>query len=954
MVVQGKGERSRIFCTCSKGSYADCSHAQTLSELHGRLVEKAASDDIYGHFGKSVLIRLFKPLFSRAPVSIESVRCKIEKKNDRSFVRMEHRNGDFFGEFSGTSDEIERFVSRLGEPLPNRNVSRHELLLKAREFVLTDHERQLLNMGHRTARLVEESSLWHRLAYHCYRECLATDPEIIPYIDSDSGEFRLIITMPLSESRLQVVIPRSVVAEIVMALLREFPQQQKISFVKERDLLFRLKPGQNEATALIVPVVEASTEPDEGPRYIEIEAHLLFGHLVYIPHEKAFVQFAESNRSHLACGWVERKEIRRDELSGFLEQNENIFSIQDTAVVNEAGAIDLFGTSEKKGNGTFDRLVGIPFITRFDTIEINPSILERDWCWIAAEYKAGDCKVQLADIFEARERSRRFIVTPEGLVDCSSKDLTKQLPTVTTERKGGEIRLSRAQLLQFNTSGSFRVVVKGQKRTKGILEKLLDLSPARPLKPLKGLSSNLREYQAIGLQWLLFLYDNRFGGLLCDDMGLGKTHQVLAMIVAIREQRTKKGVVLVVCPTTVISHWYRIIQTYASDLRVGIFHGSGRDYDIVDTTYDILLTSYGIVRNDIDHLKKIRFNVAVFDEIHYLKNPDTSSCRAAKHLKAKVKIGMTGTPVENGVTDIKTLFDIVLPGLLGTDDDFRTRFSGVDNRNEFHARLRHIIRPFMLRRTKEKVITELPAKIEDLRFCELSEEQVKLYHQAIQCRASKLVRTLEDESKSIPYMHIFSLLNFLKEICNHPALASGESHDFEKYESGKWDLFKELLQESLDSGQKVVVFTQYLGMIDVMRRYLENNDIGHVTFKGSTTNRGAVVERFNTDPDCRVFVGSLKAGGIGIDLIAASVVIHYDRWWNAAREDQATDRVHRMGQKKVVQVFKLVTAGTLEEKIAALIEQKRTLAQSIVVDDSADGMKAFNREELLEFLKDVR
>jgi SNF2 family DNA or RNA helicase len=212
------------------------------------------------------------------------------------------------------------------------------------------------------------------------------------------------------------------------------------------------------------------------------------------------------------------------------------------------------------------------------------------------------------------------------------------------------------------------------------------------------------------------------------------------------------------------------------------------------------------------------------------------------------------------------------------------------------------------------------------------------------------MKVLELGEQPVPYMHIFALLNLLKQICDHPAIVEHDLDNYDRYRSGKWDLFCELLAESLDSGQKVVIYSQYLSMIDIITAYLQDQRVGFVSLTGKSRNRGAIVAQFNEHPDCRVYVGSLKAGGTGIDLIAASVVIHYDRWWNAAKEDQATDRVHRIGQRKGVQVFKLVTEGTLEERIAALIDKKRQLLNSVVKEDDPGLLKSFTRVELIELL----
>jgi SNF2 family DNA or RNA helicase len=245
----------------------------------------------------------------------------------------------------------------------------------------------------------------------------------------------------------------------------------------------------------------------------------------------------------------------------------------------------------------------------------------------------------------------------------------------------------------------------------------------------------------------------------------------------------------------------------------------------------------------------------------------------------------------------------------------------------------------------------LPPKIEDTRSCKLSQEQAALYKETLTIRANALRQALSENAEDIPYLHIFALLDLLKRICDHPALLEDDPGAYEKRSSGKWDLFVELLSEALESGQKVVVFSQYLGMVEIIRRHLEKEGIGHSILTGATTDRGEVIRRFNEEKSCRVFVGSLKAGGTGIDLVAASVVIHYDRWWNSAKEEQATDRVHRIGQTRGVQVIKFITKGTLEEKIAALISEKRALLSEVVGEDDGGVLKSLSRHEFLELLR---
>jgi SNF2 family DNA or RNA helicase len=367
----------------------------------------------------------------------------------------------------------------------------------------------------------------------------------------------------------------------------------------------------------------------------------------------------------------------------------------------------------------------------------------------------------------------------------------------------------------------------------------------------------------------------------------------------------------------------------------------------------VILTSYGLLRRDIAALEKIRFQAVVFDEIQAIKNAATQAYRAAENLDARIKLGLTGTPIENSIIDLKALMDLTTPGYLGTTEAFERRYVAPikqDIKSRRRKELSRLISPFTLRRLKKTVLTDLPAKIENQMTCRLSDDQVKLYQDALASRGAGLLDVLGQEDEPIPYLHVFALLNMLKQICNHPVLLEKEVDTYARYGSGKWDLFQEILTQSLESGQKVVVYSQYLKMIDIIGRHLKQAKIEHVTLTGASRNRGRLIARFNDDPDCRVFVGSLKAGGTGIDLVAASVVIHYDRWWNAAREDQATDRVHRIGQKKGVHIFKLVTEGTLEEKIAVIIEKKKKIMDAVMQEDDPGLLKTFSREDLMEML----
>jgi SNF2 family DNA or RNA helicase len=435
-------------------------------------------------------------------------------------------------------------------------------------------------------------------------------------------------------------------------------------------------------------------------------------------------------------------------------------------------------------------------------------------------------------------------------------------------------------------------------------------------------------------------------------MGLGKTHQAIALVAAVAASEGRPPRVLVTCPASVLPHWEDKLRALVPGLPVHRHLGSERQERV---PAGILLTTYGTLRNDAGRFAGAAgsaplFDLFLLDEIHTIKNRDSATHQALRQVSARLALGLTGTPVENRVEELHTLLDFVLPGYLPERLAFERSFARpiAEGDPQARSRLARLVRPFVLRRTKEQVLTTLPEKIEDRRTCQLLAGQAELYQQTLAQRGGVL-RSVLGAGGAVPYLHVFALLSRLKQICNHPALLaepSPSAADPPPASSGKWELFLEVLSEALGSGLKVVVFSQYLRMLDLLAAHLEASGIGYATLRGATRDRAAPVARFREDPDCRVFLASLKAAGVGIDLTAASVVIHYDRWWNQAREDQATDRVHRIGQQRGVQVITLITAGTIEERIDRLIADKARLAHDLVPEDDARLFQRFSREEL--------
>lgn len=619
-----------------------------------------------------------------------------------------------------------------------------------------------------------------------------------------------------------------------------------------------------------------------------------------------------------------------------------------------------------------------PFITEIDPRLISPTTLKLIATGILRElslgeggyalklaYQSEQGVIPVAEMWAAIKQKKQFLFSAAGMIDLSSKrfDWIRLLSKNRVDKKSNVLLMTTLEVIRLNALDEIQIKADSQTEqelSQALLHQLTDFVTPEPPN-LYGLNSQLRPYQEYGLHWLWFLYKQNLSGLLCDDMGLGKTHQAMALLAAIRNSREKKEDrsnihFLIICPTSVIYHWQEKIEAFLPGIRVCTFHGNNRSLEDFHNQYDVLLTSYSIWRIENKLLSAVTFEVAIFDEIQIAKNHNSRIHLSLLTVQSKMRLGLTGTPIENRLRELKALFDIVLPGYMPADKDYRELFvKPIEKESDYDRRglLTRFIKPFLLRRKKEDVLLDLPEKTEEIAHCVLLPEQESLYTSALQQSRDRLVDQLQDKSSPIPYIHVFALLSHLKQICNHPAVYLKSPWEYKNYSSGKWELFQELLEEARESQQKVVVFTQYLMMLDIFQEYLQESGIEFATIRGATMDRGEQIQRFNNDPKCEVFLGSLQAAGLGIDLTAASVVIHYDRWWNAARENQATDRVHRIGQTRGVQVFKLVTKGTFEEKIDLLISKKGRLMEEIVGVDDHNIVKQFNREELIQLLQYV-
>ncbi|HEX3729988.1 MAG TPA: DEAD/DEAH box helicase, partial [Opitutaceae bacterium] len=466
------------------------------------------------------------------------------------------------------------------------------------------------------------------------------------------------------------------------------------------------------------------------------------------------------------------------------------------------------------------------------------------------------------------------------------------------------------------------------------LRQLLTLAPA-PVP--KELDDRLRTYQRIGAAWLWYLRQQRLGGILADEMGLGKTVQALALLAALHASEPP-GASLVVCPASLLENWRREARQFAPQLRVFVHHGERRlEGPAAFLAHDLVITSYGTLSRDQELFTGYDFACVIADEAQHIKNRRSQNARTLRSLRAASRFLLTGTPLENSLDDLRSLFEFLLPGYIEPIPAGARR----EDRGWYDERLRAQAAPFILRRTKKVVVAELPAKLEQVLWCELGPKQAALYRQ-VQETSERELFDLEAGGAPEGKLRFAALTQLLRlrQICCDPRLLPNPEADAAPAESAKLAAFLELLDQAVDDGHRVLVFSQFTSLLALLRPELESLGMAHCYLDGSmsVSARQAEVDRFQRSSDVPLFLLSLKAGGTGLNLTGADTVVHYDPWWNPAAEAQATDRAHRIGQARTVTSYKLIAAGTVEEKVLGLQEEKRQLLAGIF--EASDAVAA--------------
>ena len=574
-----------------------------------------------------------------------------------------------------------------------------------------------------------------------------------------------------------------------------------------------------------------------------------------------------------------------------------------------------------------------------DSTFINSSIVEFD-NFYRLSYGIEDFTIkELNSAIFAMRNGKRFFKSKDRYLDLEDPGVCEFLNLIGDISKDNldfEIDIDKNKSLYLQEKIRTLDFIKGGDVLQKIVQKLVNNDFKRSVTP-KSFNGTLRKYQKEGLKWLNELSELGFGGILADDMGLGKTVQVITFVLSKRSKKT-----LIITPTSVIYNWKDEFEKFAPNVRVGLVHGTKAQRDKVLSNinkYDVFITTYGTLKNDEEIYKNIEFDYCIIDEGQNIKNPKSKTTLSVKKINSKCNFALTGTPIENNLMELWSIFDFVMPGFLFTKERFREKF--VLNKNI--EELKSLITPFILRRLKEDVLNELPEKVEKRYLVDMTSNQKSLY--------KSYVKEIKERLKaSKGKVNILTFITKLREVCLDPSLV------VEDYRggSGKINALMELLGNYIEGNKKILVFSQFTSALKNIEKNLQGEEISYLYLDGSISGKDRLnlVKKFNEDDSIKVFLISLKAGGVGLNLTSSNVVIHFDPWWNPAIENQATDRAHRFGQKNMVEVIKLISKGTIEEKILLLQEDKKELIESLMDEKEMDGkkFKRLSEDEILNLL----
>jgi len=696
-----------------------------------------------------------------------------------------------------------------------------------------------------------------------------------------------------------------------------------------------------------------ATAPPPVSDHIHFDLSFQYGdHTVHTTHDKR------------VCVKLEKKEdsyIFHRLIRNLDREQEIIAELHDRALeVRNGRAVLEKATAFRWLHHHADELVRMGFTVQQGTtsgkdyfigaVTVQVGITEtNDWFDVHGTVRFGEFEIPFIKLRPYILNKRHEFRLPNGQIAIIPEEWFTQyleLFAFSEEQHNGlTLRKHHLALVSDLQNGNLATVVMSRK-----LEKLREFEAVEDRPMPASFRGELRPYQKAGYNWLHFVQEYHFGGCLADDMGLGKTIQTLALLLQRKETGAAKGAAsLLVMPTSLVYNWMTEAFKFTPALRLLIYTGTYRDKNVEQfADYDLVLTSYGIVRLDVELMKSYKFDYVILDESQAIKNPGSTTSQAVRGLHSRHRLILTGTPVENSTMDLWSQMSFINPGLLGTQAFFRKEFLKPIEKGKDEAktkRLHALIKPFILRRHKAQVAKELPEKIENLSYCPMTEEQQQCYEETKSFYRNQILQSIEEHGTASTQFMLLQGLTKLRQIANHPRMA----HEDYEHESGKLREVIRMVKSVVSEGHKVLVFSQFVKHLDIVRAALDERQIEYAYLDGNTRDRHKEVARFQETDELRVFLISLKAGGVGLNLTAADYVFILDPWWNPAVEAQAVDRAHRIGQQRTVFTYKFITQNTVEEKILALQNKKIQLVTDLITTDEAI-IKSLTKEDIEELL----
>ncbi len=568
---------------------------------------------------------------------------------------------------------------------------------------------------------------------------------------------------------------------------------------------------------------------------------------------------------------------------------------------------------------------------------------------------------ELREIFKRYQLKKKYYRLKDGSyinLDSSGIDMLAQISDKFNlsekEMIQGNVKLPKYRAIYLDSllKENENIILKRDHSFKEMIHHLKDVDETDFTIPA-SLQTVLRSYQKRGFCWLKTLAKYQFGGILADDMGLGKTLQIISILVDERKKTGKTS--LIVCPSSLYINWEREMKKFSPSMKILVVSGTAEQRENAIKTmeqYDAVITSYDLLKRDVEHYKNFLFKYVIADEAQYIKNNNTKNAKALKKLKSEVRFALTGTPIENSLAELWSIFDFIMPGYLFSYRKFKEEYEMKiikENDTQTMEKLKKLVAPFILRRIKKEVLKELPEKTETIMYSKMNEEQNKIYNAFLLSIKEQMEQEIKQNGFQKSRMKILALMTRLRQICCHPSLCVENYHG----DSSKLEQCIELIEGAISAGHKILLFSGFTSMFPIMIKEFEKRKIRYLILTGQTKvdSRIEMVDEFNKEEEIKVFLISLKAGGTGLNLTGADIVIHYDPWWNLSAQNQATDRAYRIGQRNNVQVFKLITENSIEEKIQKLQDKKRSLSDSII-QEGETFISQMTEKEILELFEE--